>query len=338
MCERTVSRINRNLGMIRDHWKSPSPLEIYIAFNQCGGDVDELILSLNDPKFIESVKAEISSLRSSLASPARPDDSDDNDMSDLEDDDEDQVARRKVRPVLKQTPRQPRPGPPLPRPKEIARDEWEQWSDAHRSSYLKGMCQRNAFLYRNLPPGQRQKNGPWSDDEKRLFLARLEEMRSQGAGAQWGIFSEAIPGRVGYQCANFYRALVLSGELEDPDYVVEDGKLRYTKRRTPPRKKPQSDSQKPLSMYERKAKKNPLQGQIDFITMKEIKVPTMSPDGYILDYNTWMTLLLNPNPQDPFTRNRINKRSLVILTFKNIDEHRGQIKNLTAAFPCGENP
>jgi hypothetical protein len=316
MCERTVARINRNLGAILENWKSASPLEIYIAFNQCGGDVDELILSVHDPKFIESVKAEVTNLRCSLSPASSPHD------ADFEEND---VLPRKVRTFVRQ---------PMPRPKEIPRGEWEQWSDAHRSSYLKGMCQRNAFLYRNLPPGQRQKNGSWSPDEKRVFLARLEEMRSHGSGAQWGIFSEAIPGRVGYQCANFYRALVLAGEVNDPDYVVEDGKLRYVRRRTTQLNRPERQ----LSMYERKAKKNPLRGQIDFITMKEIKVPTMSPDGYILDYNTWMTLLLSPNPQDPFTRNRINKRSLVILTFKNIDEHRCQIRNLTAVgLPCAED-
>jgi hypothetical protein len=33
-------------------------------------------------------------------------------------------------------------------------------------------------------------------EERELFFARLKEV---GADGQWGIFSKAIPGRVGYQ-------------------------------------------------------------------------------------------------------------------------------------------
>jgi hypothetical protein len=143
-------------------------------------------------------------------------------------------------------------------------------------------------------------------------------------GTQWGIFSETIPGRVGYQCANFYRALIAAGEIEDPDYEVgPDGKLRYIRRKCPMKE------DKQLSFYERKAKKNPLRGQVDFITKNEIQVPAMSPDGYILDYNTWMSIVVQPNPQDPFTRKSITKRRLIILTTKNIEQYRGQIRNLS---------
>lgn len=38
--------------------------------------------------------------------------------------------------------------------------------------------------------------------EKKLFFDRMKEV---GVNGQWGIFSMAIPGRVGYQCSNFYR-------------------------------------------------------------------------------------------------------------------------------------
>lgn len=45
---------------------------------------------------------------------------------------------------------------------------------------------------------------------------------------QWGIFSQTIPGRVGYQCSNYYRKLVKNGKLESSEYYVgEDGKLHY---------------------------------------------------------------------------------------------------------------
>ena len=65
--------------------------------------------------------------------------------------------------------------------------------------------------------------------EKKLFLERLKEV---GANGQWGIFSQAIPGRVGYQCSNFYRLLIERGELTDPNYVLDaKGKACYVKGR-----------------------------------------------------------------------------------------------------------
>ena len=37
-----------------------------------------------------------------------------------------------------------------------------------------------------------------------------------------------IPGRVGYQCSNFYRQLVRDGEIKDENYEVNsDGKLVF---------------------------------------------------------------------------------------------------------------
>ncbi len=46
---------------------------------------------------------------------------------------------------------------------------------------------------------------PWLlhvQEERALFFQRVEEI---GVNGQWGIFSMVIPGRVGYQCSNFYR-------------------------------------------------------------------------------------------------------------------------------------
>eukprot|EP00842_Homolaphlyctis_polyrhiza_P000577 jgi/Hompol1/151/HPOL_003934-RA len=38
----------------------------------------------------------------------------------------------------------------------------------------------------------------------------------------------AIPGRVGYQCSNFYRHLIKTGEINDPNYMIDDkGDLHY---------------------------------------------------------------------------------------------------------------
>jgi hypothetical protein len=49
-----------------------------------------------------------------------------------------------------------------------------------------------------------------------------------GANGQWGIFSMAIAGRVGYQCQNRYRACIRDGSIVDPNYIIdEEGVLRY---------------------------------------------------------------------------------------------------------------
>jgi len=53
-------------------------------------------------------------------------------------------------------------------------------------------------------------------------------MAEIGVNGQWGIFSMVIPGRVGYQCSNFYRHLVKTGQVKDSNYVIdEQGKAHY---------------------------------------------------------------------------------------------------------------
>jgi len=64
----------------------------------------------------------------------------------------------------------------------------------------------NTYYYRFCAPGVQQKNGPWTKSEEVLFMERLAEMGGAKRKMQWGLFSMAIPGRVGYQCSNFYRS------------------------------------------------------------------------------------------------------------------------------------
>ena len=47
-------------------------------------------------------------------------------------------------------------------------------------------------------------------------------------GTNWGIFSKEIPGRVGYQCASFYRMLLKEGVIVDDKYERdESGQLHF---------------------------------------------------------------------------------------------------------------
>ena len=48
------------------------------------------------------------------------------------------------------------------------------------------------------------------------------------ADYEWGTLSTSIPGRVGYQCSNYYRTLVKNGDVVDTNYMVDEkGQMRF---------------------------------------------------------------------------------------------------------------
>ncbi|KAI9484093.1 MAG: hypothetical protein EXX96DRAFT_560874 [Benjaminiella poitrasii] len=99
------------------------------------------------------------------------------------------------------------------------------WSEARLRAYKMIDTNPNSYYYRFNAPGEQQRKGKWDEHENRLFMQRLSEL---GANSQWGIFSIAIPGRVGYQCSNYYRFMIESGHIQDPNYVLDGkGKARY---------------------------------------------------------------------------------------------------------------
>lgn len=102
---------------------------------------------------------------------------------------------------------------------------FEGWSQARIRAYQMIDQNPNSYYYRFNAPGEEQRKGQWAADERKLFFDRLEEV---GANGQWGIFAMKIPGRVGYQCSNFYRLLVETNEIQDPNYVLDEkGKAHY---------------------------------------------------------------------------------------------------------------
>jgi hypothetical protein len=189
----------------------------------------------------------------------------------------------------------------------------------------------------------------------------MKELRgdSDTFGRDWGLFSRGIPGRVGYQCSTFYRSLIESGELTDSRYIrCDDGRLHHASRihgsaHAPPVKKrvvrrleisqiesirlvcraagfvrEETDEVDGKSRYEVWAMQNPLPDTLDLITGEVMRVPAISPDGYVLDYKTWVDSLAE-KPVNPFTQTKLTKRQLVILTTENIDEYAHKIVNLT---------
>lgn len=90
----------------------------------------------------------------------------------------------------------------------------------------KGLFKKNpnAFFYRHNEPGQEQWTGDWTAEEQEIFLKVAAE---HGCGDKWGLFASHIPHRVGYQCSNFYRQVVL------PEGLVFDPNYEYTSRGKP---------------------------------------------------------------------------------------------------------
>jgi hypothetical protein len=72
----------------------------------------------------------------------------------------------------------------------------EGWSSARVRAYKALKDKPNTYYYRFNAPGEQQRNGPWTIAEHEQFMKRIREV---GADGQWGVFSMAIPGRVGYQ-------------------------------------------------------------------------------------------------------------------------------------------
>jgi hypothetical protein len=75
----------------------------------------------------------------------------------------------------------------------------------------------NTFFYRNRLPGDAQKFGSFTPQERDQFMERIRYFREdlQIEDGVWGLFAVPILGRLGYQCSNFYRVLLQEGKISD---------------------------------------------------------------------------------------------------------------------------
>lgn len=81
----------------------------------------------------------------------------------------------------------------------------------------------NCYFYRHTAPGVPQHMGDWTEEEHRRFVAVAKAL---GCGDKWGLFSTYIPHRVGYQCSNYYRQVILrDGSVVDPNYHITSSGL-----------------------------------------------------------------------------------------------------------------
>lgn len=230
------------------------------------------------------------------------------------------------------------------------------WSSARIRAFKAIEENPNAYYYRFNAPGEAQRNGPWCPDERRAFLQRLQQV---GADGNWGIFSQAIPGRVGYQCSNFYRKLLGEGVVCDPNYFQDSrgkwhfrfnsgGILRKCARRpTRPASNDdeETEQEEPLkksmpvaefvrdsllsSGGEEAVADNPLPTFIDPVTLEVVRKPAISPYGHVMGYDSWLRCILHSEPKNicPLTKKPLKKRDLIILTFENIEKYRSKVIN-----------
>ena len=85
------------------------------------------------------------------------------------------------------------------------------WSSAKRTAWASIKTNPNAFFYRHVAPGVEKRTGAWDEKEKKLFMEAIK-VHPPSTG-KWGLFAQLIPGRVGYQCRNYYHRLLQTGEL-----------------------------------------------------------------------------------------------------------------------------
>jgi hypothetical protein len=90
------------------------------------------------------------------------------------------------------------------------------WSEARVKAFLNRKNNPNAYYYRFNDLGEAQSTGNWSKEEHDRFI----ELIKDGVDYRWGILSMNVPGRVGYQCSNYYRLLIEKGAITDPNYQL----------------------------------------------------------------------------------------------------------------------
>ena len=119
-------------------------------------------------------------------------------------------------------------------------NELNSWSEAKRTAWTAIKTNPNAFFYRHVAPGVEKRNGAWTKEEKELFMKAME-VHPPSTG-KWGLFAQLIPGRVGYQCRNFYHRLIQTKEIVPLPGELE--KLRRKKHITEKPKKTPKTSKK----------------------------------------------------------------------------------------------
>jgi hypothetical protein len=85
---------------------------------------------------------------------------------------------------------------------DAIKGDYATWSDARKIAFSKIHTNPNTYYFRFNAPGEKQKNGPFTEEEKKKFIQRVTDGKFNPLKPLWGMLSIDFPGRVGYHCAS----------------------------------------------------------------------------------------------------------------------------------------
>lgn len=330
-----IGTINRNFKAIfQEGWADVTPLEEYVATGECRYDREEVAAMIDGPEFRQRIRGLVAQkIAQARAAPTPPPAAE---TSEEEEEEEVAVRSRRSKPKPKAKGGRTRGVDRNGVPEGVTRAEWAKFPEWKKDIYLKREENPNAFHYRFVAPGEERHRGAWTAAEERHFIEQMEGQTSDGHFAgQWGLFAILIPGRVGYECRNFYDRLVKRGVFEDDRYGAdmkvmkkserEGGATVGRTRRTPitRRRAPEPEPEPELD-----PEANPFAKQLDPITLEPMWKPMASPGGVVLNKDTWTSMYREGNIATcPYTRVDVKRRDLEPVTWENFEEWAPKLKN-----------
>ena len=169
---------------------------------------------------------------------------------------------------------------------------------------------------------EKEDDAPWEPDE----ILQFKELYAR-IGPDFPRIAWEIKGRNARQCRVIYEHLSENGEL--PQLERTAAEEEFVRQFMLSLKFEHAGSVFEVGgsdvLLRECKERNPFPGMTDRITGEVIEFPAMSPDGYVLDYFTWIKLL-EKNAVNPFTDAPIySKDDLVLLTTDNIEQYRDMI-------------
>ena len=198
------------------------------------------------------------------------------------------------------------------------------WSEARIKAWDGREKNENAYFYRFNAPGETQSNNHWSDGEHAMFMETLMKCNGKSGTEPgkcdyvWGIFSKCIPGRVGYQCSNYYRTLVKLGTVEDKNYTVDNqGVMRFNfktgglpSKPTKKRPSPNPKLSKQPAAKKPKFKKKGKQNDDDKPFYRSVKVQPRNSGCNAKTEDVLDEPLVLPGFMDPLTRTQVEQPAI----------------------------
>lgn len=166
------------------------------------------------------------------------------------------------------------------------------WSSARITAYKNKDKNPNAYYYRFNDANEAQRTGEWDYNETAIFYNNVINM---GVNNNWGLFSKNIKGRVGYQCSNYYRKLIMNDDIYDSCYTNTGKSLKFS-----------FDTNNPYNYIIIKPSQNEIKNLlnkmcgsevviiipnlIDPNTNKSVINPYVDKDGKCMSINSWKKL------------------------------------------------